>query len=140
MKSRPILVIATLTFMPGCEQSSSGLAACEVPLPAPGSNEVLRTVVEVADDLEVVIADVYIPPNVKIPRHYHPGEEIIYVLAGSAVQVEEGKSDRLLQAGDAYVIPREVVHEPYGGPDGGRAIVFRLHVEGMEERCPVPDE
>ena len=140
MKSMTLVTIAMLAALPGCEQSSVGLAACEVPLPAPGSNEILRSTVEAAEGIEVIMADVYIPPDAKVPRHYHPGEEFVYVLSGSAVQVEEGKPDRLLQSGDAYVIPKEAVHEPYGGPDGARAIVFRLHVEGMEERYTIPDE
>ncbi len=140
MKSKTVLLLTTLTVLLGCEPSSTELAACDVPLPPPGANEVLRTTVEVADGVEVIVADVYIPPNASIPRHYHPGEEIVYVLAGSATQVEEGQPDRLLQAGDAYVIPKEAVHAPYAGPSGSRAIVVRLHVEGMEEQYPAPRE
>jgi hypothetical protein len=32
------------------------------------------------------------------------------------------------------------VHSPRGGPEGGRAIVFRVHVAGQPERIPVPTE
>ncbi len=138
MKPMTFLIAVTLVTLSACSHSSSELAACEVPMPPPGSNEVLRTKVEVAEGLEVIIADVYIPPDATVPRHYHPGEELVYILSGSAVQVEEGQPDRLLEAGEAYVIPAEAVHEPYGGPNGGRAIVFRLHLEGMEERYPSP--
>ena len=61
--------------------------------PPPGSNQILRAPVTIADGLEVIISDVVIPPNATVPRHYHPGEEFLYVLEGSAVQVEEGKPD-----------------------------------------------
>ncbi len=107
--------------------------------PPPGSNEMLRAPITIADGLEVIISDVVIPPNATVPRHYHPGEEFLYVLKGSAVHVEESKPDQILKAGDAYVIPPRAVHAPRGGPDGARAIVFRVHVEGTEERILVEE-
>jgi quercetin dioxygenase-like cupin family protein len=97
----------------------------------------LRAPITIADGLEVIISDVVIPPNATVPRHYHPGEEFLYVLSGSAVHVEEGEPDQILKAGDAYVIPPQAVHAPRGGPEGSRAIVFRIHVEGTEERILV---
>jgi hypothetical protein len=95
---RFLLSIVLFSFVCGCERSQSDSVTCEVPLPPPGSNEVLRSKVRVADNLEVIISNVC----------------------------------------DAYVIPPEAIHAPYGGPDGGHAIVFRLHVEGKEERYLVP--
>jgi quercetin dioxygenase-like cupin family protein len=133
-----LLSVALISLVSGCERSQLDSETCDVPLPPPGSNEVLRSKVRVADNLEVIISNVFIPPGAVVPRHYHPGEEFLYVLRGSAVQVEEGQADRELKAGDAYVIPPEAIHAPYGGPDGGHAIVFRLHVEGQEERYLVP--
>ncbi len=105
--------------------------------PPPGSNQRLRAPVTIADGLEVIISDVVIPPNKTVPRHYHPGEEFIYVIEGSAVHIEEDKPDRILKAGDTYVIPPEAEHSPRGGSEGARAIVFRVHVEGKEERILV---
>ena len=83
--------------------------------PPPGSNEMLRAPITGAEGLEVIISDVVIPPNATVPRHYHPGEEFLYVIEGSAVHVEEGKPDRELKAGDAYVIPPRAEHAPRGG-------------------------
>lgn len=105
----------------------------------PGSNQRLREPITIADGLEVIISDVVIPPNATVPAHYHPGEEFLYVIEGSAIHIEEGQPDRELKAGDAYVIPPEAVHAPRGGPDGARAIVFRVHKEGMEERILVDE-
>ncbi|MEL7042903.1 MAG: cupin domain-containing protein [Pseudomonadota bacterium] len=114
--------------------------------PPPGSNEMLRAPVTVSEDLEVIISDVIIPPGAVVPRHFHPGEEFLYVIEGSAVHVEAGKPDQILSAGDAYVIPPEAEHAPRGGPDGARAIVFRVHKHGLPERItigdagPIPDQ
>lgn len=113
--------------------------------PPPGSNLMLRGPITISDDLEVIISDVVIPPGASVPRHYHPGEEFVYVIEGSAVHVEAGKPDQILSAGDAYVIPPEAEHAPRGGPDGARAVVFRVHKQGLPERVniseagPVPD-
>jgi quercetin dioxygenase-like cupin family protein len=97
----------------------------------------LRAPITIADGLEVIISDVVIPPGATVPRHYHPGEEFLYVIEGSAVHVEEGQPDHELRAGDAYVIPPRARHSPRGGPEGARAIVFRVHVAGEPERILV---
>lgn len=113
--------------------------------PPPGSNQMLRGPITISDDLEVIISDVVIPAGATVPRHFHPGEEFIYVIEGSAIHVEDGQPDRVLSAGDAYVIPPEAEHAPRGGPDGARAIVFRVHKDGLPERVnmgdagPIPD-
>lgn len=140
MRCSVFLVLAFL--IAACETESVADASCGAdtkPSIEPGSHTKLRAPVSVADGLEVIISDVYIPAGAEVPRHYHPGEEFLYVIEGSAMHVEEGKPDRLLSVGDAYVIPPEAVHAPYGGPEGGRAVVFRLHVSGREERYLVPD-
>lgn len=107
--------------------------------PSPGSTQKLRAPISLADGLEVIISDVVIPPNAVVPRHYHPGEEFIYVIEGSARHIEKGKADLILEAGDAYVIPPGAEHAPRGGPDGARAVVFRIHVEGKDERTLVEE-
>lgn len=113
--------------------------------PPPGSNQMLRAPITISDDLEVIISDVVIPAGATVPRHFHPGEEFLYVIEGSAIHVEEGKPDQVLKAGDAYVIPPEAEHAPRGGPEGARAIVFRVHKHGLPERVnigeygPIPD-
>ena len=108
--------------------------------PAPGSNQQLRAPITISDDLEVIISDVVIPPNGSVPAHYHPGEEFLYVIEGSAVHREQGKADQILKAGDAYVIPPNAIHAPKGGPEGARAIVFRVHKKGEPERHLVDDK
>ena len=107
--------------------------------PPPGSNEVLRSMLAGTPGVEVIISDVVIPPNGQVPRHYHPGEEFLYVIEGSAIHVEEGKPDLPLRAGDSYAIPPRAIHSPRGGAEGARAIVFRVHVAGQLERIDVPN-
>ncbi len=122
-------------FIGGCavgavSQEGSGF----LPERPPGSNEILRADLESADGVEVIISDVVIPPNAGVPKHYHPGEEFVYVIAGSAVHVEDGRADQEIAAGDAFVIRKEKPHAPRAGDAGARAIVFRVHQSGEPER------
>ncbi|AFY38389.1 Cupin 2 conserved barrel domain protein [[Leptolyngbya] sp. PCC 7376] len=100
----------------------------------PGSNEMLRAPISMADGLEVIVSDVIIPPNATVPRHFHPGEEFIYLIEGSVVNVVEGLPDTIMRAGETFVMPPGVEHAPYATDEGARAIVFRVHVEGHPER------
>ena len=116
----------------------SSEASLQLPDRPNGSNLVLRADLDQADNLEVIVSDVVIPPGAQVPRHTHPGEEFVYVIEGSALHIEDGLPDIELNAGDSHVIRPGAAHEPVGGPDGARAIVFRVHVKGEPERTPAP--
>ena len=137
----PLTALLVGVYAISNQQHSSNASSSDAKsyTPPPGSNQMLRAPITIADGLEVIISDVVIPPNGAVPRHYHPGEEFIYVIEGSAVHIEEDKPDRILRAGDTYVIPPEAEHAPRGGDEGARAIVFRVHVEGKKERILVEE-
>lgn len=103
---------------------------------APGSLVVLETELESEPGVSVIISDVVIPAGKSVPKHTHPGEEFVYLIEGEAVHVEDGADDRLLRPGDAMVIRKHRAHSPRGGPQGARAIVFRVHPTGADERTP----
>jgi quercetin dioxygenase-like cupin family protein len=43
-------------------------------------------------------------------RHWHPGEEIIYVLEGTLEYTIEGVGAKTYRAGDALMVPAERIH------------------------------
>jgi len=53
---------------------------------------------------EVVQARVELDPGVAFGRHWHPGEEIVYVLEGSLEYEVEGKPPVTLKAGDVLFL------------------------------------
>ena len=59
---------------------------------------------------EVVQARVELDPGVAFGKHWHPGEEIIYVLEGSLEYQVEGKPPVTLKAGDVLFIPAGTIH------------------------------
>ncbi|QOG19680.1 MULTISPECIES: cupin domain-containing protein [Bradyrhizobium] len=63
-----------------------------------------------ASGREAVQVRVDLAPGVAFGRHTHPGEEIIYVLAGAIEYDVEGKPPVTLKAGDVLFIPAGTVH------------------------------
>jgi quercetin dioxygenase-like cupin family protein len=59
---------------------------------------------------EVIQVRVDLDPGVTFPMHSHPGEEIIYVLAGEWEYQVEGKGAVTLKAGGVLFIPAGVKH------------------------------
>lgn len=59
---------------------------------------------------EAVQVRVDLEPGVAFGRHTHPGEEIIYVLAGSMEYQVEGKPPVTLKAGDVLFITAGTIH------------------------------
>jgi quercetin dioxygenase-like cupin family protein len=59
---------------------------------------------------EVLQARVDFAPGAAFPAHRHPGEEIIYVLAGTLEYQLEGQPPQTLEAGDVLFVPAGVFH------------------------------
>jgi quercetin dioxygenase-like cupin family protein len=59
---------------------------------------------------EVIQVRVELDPGVAFGKHWHPGEEIIYVLEGALEYEVEGRPPVTLRAGDVLFIPARAVH------------------------------
>jgi quercetin dioxygenase-like cupin family protein len=59
---------------------------------------------------EVIQNRVQISPEAPLFKHFHPGEEIIYVLEGELEYQIEGDSPRTVKAGEALMVAAEAVH------------------------------
>ena len=78
---------------------------------------------------EVVQDRVDIGPEAPAVRHTHPGEEIIYVLAGSLEYQIEGQPTVTCNAGDALTVPAGVVHAVRNVGEGNAAELATYVVE-----------
>jgi quercetin dioxygenase-like cupin family protein len=78
---------------------------------------------------EVIQNRVDIEPDAPAIRHWHPGEEIIYVLEGSLEYELDGQPPLRLGAGDALTVPAEVVHSVRNVGDGDAAELATYVVE-----------
>ena len=59
---------------------------------------------------EVVQVRVDFDPGYVAPRHWHPGEEIIYVLEGTLQYEIEGQAPVTVKAGDVLFVPARTIH------------------------------
>jgi quercetin dioxygenase-like cupin family protein len=59
---------------------------------------------------EVIQTRVDFDPGYVSPKHWHPGEEIIYVLEGRLEYGVEGQATKTYQAGEVLMVPAETVH------------------------------
>ena len=120
----------------------AGLVASGVPLGSAQAADavmienLMRAESQVAEGVEIIVSVVEIGPNFSLPKHYHPGEEYVYVLEGSATVWLKGKPDVTMQAGDLFKIPFEQVHTAMTSDSSAKALVFRVHRKGEPERIP----
>jgi quercetin dioxygenase-like cupin family protein len=59
---------------------------------------------------ELIQNRVDIAPDTPAIRHWHPGEEIIYVLEGSLEYEIDGRRPLTVNAGEALTVPAEAIH------------------------------
>jgi quercetin dioxygenase-like cupin family protein len=78
---------------------------------------------------EVVQAIVEIAAGVRAAKHWHPGEEIIYVLEGSLEYQVEGKPPVTLKAGDVLFVPARAIHSAKNVGSGNAAELATYVVE-----------
>lgn len=123
--------------VPGRDDPAGKAAAAQ---PAPNLETLLTAVLEGVDSTEVIVSRVTIPPNSSLPKHWHPGEEFAYVLAGSVTLWQEGKDDIVAGPGDVLAVPLRQVHTAMTKKEGGTVLVFRVHRQGQPERIPAPEK
>ncbi|MEZ9896116.1 cupin domain-containing protein [Vibrio breoganii] len=98
------------------------------------SETLLSSLLEGAPGTEVIVSRVTIPPNMSLPKHWHPGEEFAYIIQGSVTLWQKGKQDVLLTKGQVAKVPLKQVHTAKTGDEGVTIIVFRVHEKGKPER------
>jgi quercetin dioxygenase-like cupin family protein len=59
---------------------------------------------------EIFVALAEVAPHFTDPRHYHAGDEVVYILGGSITFTLDGKPDVPLKAGETCHIPANQVH------------------------------
>jgi quercetin dioxygenase-like cupin family protein len=78
---------------------------------------------------EVIQVRVELDPGVEFGKHWHPGEEIVYVLEGSLEYQVEGKPPVTLKAGDVLFIPARTIHAARNAGSGPGAELATYVVE-----------
>jgi quercetin dioxygenase-like cupin family protein len=91
-------------------------------------------------DREVLVDLVEIPPNSRLDRHWHPGEEFHYYLDGEPEITIDGKGTSRPPPGSVGHVPFEARHSAGAGAAGARILVFRVHTTGEPWRYLEADD
>jgi quercetin dioxygenase-like cupin family protein len=100
-------------------------------------DNIITSELELAEGVEVVVSHIVVPPNTTLPKHWHPGEEFVYVLEGSGVLWQKDKKDIILKQGEVYKIPLKQIHTAKTSGEGATILVFRVHEKGKPVRVNV---
>ncbi len=87
--------------------------------------------------MEVILDTLTIPPHSTLPMHWHPGEEFVYLIQGSATLIQDSKEDTVFKAGEAGMVPFKQIHSAKTGDEGATIVVFRVHEKGQPHRILV---
>ena len=128
--------LAPSVLLAGCAAGAEPLA---VYTPPPGISQVLEGPIAAAPGHALIVGDLNLAPGAAIPRHWHHGEEFIYILGGSAVLSRQGEPDLALTSGQAIRIAPRTVHWGSAGPQGLRAVSSWVKVEGKPLREAAPE-
>jgi quercetin dioxygenase-like cupin family protein len=80
-----------------------------------------------------------VEPGAKAGRHTHPGDEISYVIEGTAQLLIDGQAPRTVKAGESFIIPAGVVHDAHNDSDAPIKLVGVYVVEkGKPLASPAP--
>lgn len=100
-------------------------------------DNIMTRQLELVEGIEVVVSHVVIPAHTTLPKHWHPGEEFIYILDGSMVLWQKDKPDTPLKKGDVFNVPLKQIHTASTMEEGATILVFRVHEEGQPIRVNV---
>ncbi len=123
------LSLVAPAFLPGSVQAGEPAAGASLL-----AESLLRDTIEGVEGKEIIVGRVSFPPHTQLPWHWHPGEEVFYVIEGSVTLKRRGQPDVLSTAGDAQKIAPEVVHTGETGEVGAELVIFRVHTAGEPER------
>ena len=102
-------------------------------------DNIMTSQLELVEGTEIIISHVEIPANTTLPKHWHPGEEFVYVLEGSEVLWQKDKPDVHLKKGDVFKVPLRQIHTATTGEEGVTVLVFRVHEKGQLVRVNVEE-
>jgi len=103
----------------------------------PTVSTLLSSALADVDGKNVVVSRVDIPPNSALPKHFHPGEEIAFVLEGEVTLWQPGKEDTVTGEGGLVRVPARQIHTGITGEEGVRLLVFRILDAGQPSRVLV---
>jgi quercetin dioxygenase-like cupin family protein len=116
----------------------SSYVSAQNPAPQITRTEILRQTMSGMEGKEVVVFTADIPPGGVAPRHYHPGDETIYMLQGSLVFEPDHGQPFELKAGQVTFNPAKHIHQAKNtGSEAAKVLNFMIADKGQPLAVPV---
>ncbi len=131
-----VLAVGMVGGMIGCQ----GAKAEQEPAKEPITRTLLlKSDVTEIEGKETLMLVVEFAPGAVGGKHFHPGDELVYMLEGSITLEVEGKPPATFKAGDTFHIPSKVVHAGKNASTtaGAKALVVGLFEKGQPATTPV---
>ena len=97
-----------------------------------------KTDLEGAQGKEINLIMVELTPGAESGKHYHPGDEIGYVVSGSATLEIEGKKPTAVKSGSVlHLTPKQVHNVRNAGKAPLKVVVLGIYAKGEPVATPV---
>jgi quercetin dioxygenase-like cupin family protein len=100
--------------------------------------EILRKPMSGLEGKEVVVFTAIIPPGGVASRHYHPGDETIYMLEGSLIFEPDHGQPFELKAGEVAFNPAKHVHQAKNPSSSQPAKVLNFMIAEKGQPLAIP--
>jgi quercetin dioxygenase-like cupin family protein len=104
-------------------------------------HDLLSAALEALAGREAHMVLVEFEPGAAVARHFHPGDELVYVLEGAISLEIDGQAPIVLNAGDAFHQPPKQVHlgRNVSRTDPARLLVIWVVEKGQQVTIPVTE-
>lgn len=140
-----ILLLLTLACSVSAAYADAPAAGAPRGYGALGQNQqrttLSKTDLAVAPGMEVVVLTVDGAPGLVGKKHYHPGDEFIYVAEGELTLDVAGKGPITLKTGETVHLPARVVHQAANPSQDVpfKAVTFGIFEKGQPDTTIVGD-
>jgi quercetin dioxygenase-like cupin family protein len=100
--------------------------------------EIMRKSMSGLEGKEVVVFTADVPPGGIAPRHYHPGDETIYMLQGSLVFEPDHGEPFELKAGEVTFNPAKHIHQAKNTSSSQAAKVLNFMIAEKGQPLAIP--
>lgn len=101
--------------------------------------ELRRSDLAGTDNSEVIMAELELPPGASVPRHFHHGEEYLYVVRGGTVETQD-KQVITFEPGQTLHFERDEVHGGFTATGDSVLKVITVHIVDKDKPLYAPGE
>jgi quercetin dioxygenase-like cupin family protein len=136
--NRPLLLLSISLASMGVGAVGVKYVSAQGAVPQITRTEIMRKSMSGLEGKEVVVFTADVPPGGIAPRHYHPGDETIYMLQGSLVFEPDHGEPFELKAGEVTFNPAKHIHQAKNTSSSQAAKVLNFMIAEKGQPLAIP--